>query len=391
MCSVVDSVSNEHRPTPRYGHGAVVRNDTMLVFGGYDNNGQTDNNLYRYSFDNSSWLEPIPLDIPPRYHHTMLLYPNSHKIVIFGGCSESRQAFNDLYIVDYSSSLRIEVLGALKPEKRFGHLACFIDNDLHVLGGCDYENDFTHGGYSFSFETLTWERTDAQLQDSVFATVSCINDTLIFIGGVQRTNTKPPPIDTKELSDDIWVKILEYCDIPSRTSIHCVSKEWTMSKLSTINLLWKQHYLEKSTKTIYEKIKNENENELVQLTRTNDAFGTNYKQALILLYGKYITHKHRPQVDIQAKTWFDQARREMIIQTYEAPNYDFTQPPNDTPTCKAVIIGNMGVGKTSLLITCFTGFFPQEYIPTAFDVLSKEISFKDQNKPHMAVSFWDTA
>ncbi len=54
---------------------------------------------------------------------------------------------------------------------------------------------------------------------------------------------------------------------------------------------------------------------------------------------------------------------------------------------KLVVVGDAGVGKTCLLFTYFDGAFPEEYVPTVYEISWKEVEVDGQQcllKP------WDT-
>ena len=60
----------------------------------------------------------------------------------------------------------------------------------------------------------------------------------------------------------------------------------------------------------------------------------------------------------------------------------------DKPKIKIMVIGNGGVGKTSILITYLCGKFPSPYIPTQMEDGPRDYRVDGQV---MTAKFWDTA
>lgn len=55
---------------------------------------------------------------------------------------------------------------------------------------------------------------------------------------------------------------------------------------------------------------------------------------------------------------------------------------------KCVVVGNHGIGKTTLLITYTSGQFPLEYIPILWENFSKTLQFNDKD---IQFILWDIA
>ena len=60
----------------------------------------------------------------------------------------------------------------------------------------------------------------------------------------------------------------------------------------------------------------------------------------------------------------------------------------DTSALKLVVVGDGAVGKTSLLFVYHKGEFPEEYVPTVFENVAKDVTYK--GKP-VTLRLYDTA
>lgn len=125
-------------PLTRFGHTSVVHNHNMYIFGGWDGHDTLDD-LYQYSFASNIWYELRRVIGPrpnPRYRHSCVVYDGS--LFIFGGVDKQQQRYNDLYEFhiqkrEWSSK---RVTGQI-PSSRTFHRALIHDDEMYILGGFD--------------------------------------------------------------------------------------------------------------------------------------------------------------------------------------------------------------------------------------------------------------
>lgn len=153
-------------PAPRYHHSAVVHGSSMLVFGGYtgdihsNSNLTNKNDLFEYKFQNGQWLEwkfvggPAPT---PRSAHGAVVYDN--KLWIYAGY-DGNVRLNDMWTLPLTGECRqweeIEQKGARPP-------TC-CNFPVAVARGCMYVFSgqsglqITNTLFEFSFKEKTWRR-----------------------------------------------------------------------------------------------------------------------------------------------------------------------------------------------------------------------------------------
>lgn len=92
-------------PKARAGHSAILRGNTMVIFGGCDIDNEKLNDLWIYNFENGSWTEILsdPVRSPlPRSGHSAALHNNL--MLIFGGIFEVTKELNDLMAFDFATN-----------------------------------------------------------------------------------------------------------------------------------------------------------------------------------------------------------------------------------------------------------------------------------------------
>ncbi|XP_046842020.1 kelch-like protein 1 [Xenia sp. Carnegie-2017] len=118
-----------HMPEPRYGHGAVVVDDKVLIFGGEE--------IYRKALSSVLEFDPRTLtfkEMPPLPHpmYGMATVQWRDQVVLLGG-SDGRETLNSVIMYDCKTG-KITVLPSML-EKRFGCCAVITGDTIVVMGG----------------------------------------------------------------------------------------------------------------------------------------------------------------------------------------------------------------------------------------------------------------
>ena len=90
-------------PETRDEHTAVVYEGTMVIFGGFVR-GTRSHDIYRYYFKENKWenIQPLGGVVPlKRAGHTTVIYGDS--MIVFGGKDEDNNKLNDLWEFNFST------------------------------------------------------------------------------------------------------------------------------------------------------------------------------------------------------------------------------------------------------------------------------------------------
>jgi len=143
-------------PLNRFGHTAVIYDNSMFVFGGW-NGHDTMDDIYQYSFGKLPSKLPLASNYwyeikrvkgmrpPPRYRHSAIVC--SQIMVIFGGVDTNSLRFNDLFSYDFEKRKWTQLqAGGQVPQARTFHRAVAFGNIMYVVGGFDGSrlNDLHH-------------------------------------------------------------------------------------------------------------------------------------------------------------------------------------------------------------------------------------------------------
>jgi len=91
-------------PTCRDDHTAVIYEGSIVIFGGFSTDGERSNDLYRYYFRDNKWekISVLGIDFPvPRAGHSAIVFGDS--MVVFGGRDEDSNKLNDIWVFNFST------------------------------------------------------------------------------------------------------------------------------------------------------------------------------------------------------------------------------------------------------------------------------------------------
>jgi len=158
------AVSSSALPCQRSLHAAAVWQDMLLIFGGYDGQHRV-NDLYAYHFITHHWqllrsASGVTTPPCPRDRHVAVVYDNC--LYIFGGF-DGLARVSDLHAYDLEINEWHQILpnrgSAEPPTPRHSHAAVVYRSSMYIFGGYDgsYRNDF----HQFHFPTCKWSEVQS--------------------------------------------------------------------------------------------------------------------------------------------------------------------------------------------------------------------------------------
>ncbi|HIK06183.1 MAG TPA: hypothetical protein IGS40_15945 [Trichormus sp. M33_DOE_039] len=129
-------------PQPRHGHSAILYQNSMIIFGGEDNNnGATLNDVHVLDLVSWTWIQPqICGQIPEnRSFHTAVLFQN--QMLVWGGYKKAKDGgyiFSDVdvHLLDLKNWEWIQITpDGIAPDARSHHSAVLFQDKLFIDGG----------------------------------------------------------------------------------------------------------------------------------------------------------------------------------------------------------------------------------------------------------------
>jgi len=165
--TIVDDESWKTTPYMRYGHTVVAYNNKAYLWGGRNDEFGASKRLYEYSPVSNSWL-CVEVDggfIPPaRDGHSAVIWED--KMIIFAGFEEDNQRFSqETFMFDFTQNKWSELkTQGTPPCHRDFHAATMLGDNMYVFGGRSDERGQYHSSvdyydnaiYVLNMKTLTW-------------------------------------------------------------------------------------------------------------------------------------------------------------------------------------------------------------------------------------------
>lgn len=177
----VSSLVRAYKPTSRALFSINIINKYLYLFGGLNSISNCD--MWRFSLSEKTWSKVTVKENPvPRYGHSAVVLNES--IIIYGGitpsnyfkCPEDIVIFNT--VTNSFSFPRI--LGKIKPGNRKGHIALGISQSMLVQGGMDIDNNtLLNSAYIYHFTKNVWSELDSMgepLPYLMYHTAVVVND-----------------------------------------------------------------------------------------------------------------------------------------------------------------------------------------------------------------------
>lgn len=131
---IIPSTMSTGIPTPRHSHSAVVYQNAMYIFGGYD--GSYSCNVYKYDFLNNVWTSVNTVGRIPRarYRATCVVYNDT--MIIHGGHDGTRH-LSDTHVLDMNTKCWTSLANVrgTTPFPRDSQVGFLYDNAMFIFGG----------------------------------------------------------------------------------------------------------------------------------------------------------------------------------------------------------------------------------------------------------------
>eukprot|EP00612_Vaucheria_litorea_P006419 CAMPEP_0171479238 /NCGR_PEP_ID=MMETSP0946-20130122/5282_1 /TAXON_ID=109269 /ORGANISM="Vaucheria litorea, Strain CCMP2940" /LENGTH=512 /DNA_ID=CAMNT_0012010083 /DNA_START=25 /DNA_END=1563 /DNA_ORIENTATION=+ len=203
------NLENGGQPAPcqRSLHVAVVYEDKMYVFGGYDGSNRV-NDFYEFDIQTRKWSIVPALGTPPspRDRHTGVVHGTN--FYVFAGF-DGAQRVNDFFSFNFSESKwsPVSVSSGVAPSSRHSHASVVYSNSMFVFGGYDgsYRNDF----HEYNFSKAGWQQVSAtgKVPRARYRATCVVHGLCMYLFGGHDGTRHLNDVHVFELEPRVWLTL----------------------------------------------------------------------------------------------------------------------------------------------------------------------------------------
>ncbi|OMJ68853.1 hypothetical protein SteCoe_33574 [Stentor coeruleus] len=192
-------------------HSAIVKNDSMYVFGGTDGT-QEFNRIIVFNLNNFSARSILPDNAscpPPLDSHTACLYEDGTAawMIVYGGYAAGERSSN-VYTFNLNSEKWKQAQTSRGPEGRSNHSAVIYKDHMYVFGGTNEEGEKLSDFWKLDLRTNHWEdikgKGDVPSGRSGHSAV-IFKDVMIVFGGMKDITKETNDMYSYNFESQEWV------------------------------------------------------------------------------------------------------------------------------------------------------------------------------------------
>jgi len=207
-------LDSDNAPTPRDRHVAAVYDNSLYIFGGFDGTTRV-NDLHAFDFDTNTWnaVEILGGTPPsPRHSHAAVVYQDS--MFVFGGYDGSYRS--DLHEFNFSTRrwYQVQCNGEI-PRARYRG-TCVVSETSMILHGGHDGNRHLQDTHVFDFCSLTWSAlvTEGPIPSPRDSHVSVIYGKSMFLYGGSTGSAMGDFHELRLEFRRVWAPVATSCSEP---------------------------------------------------------------------------------------------------------------------------------------------------------------------------------
>ncbi|XP_048578285.1 F-box only protein 42 isoform X2 [Nematostella vectensis] len=154
-------------PSPRFSHGCCVSRNSMYIFGGCSPSNTAFNDVFELDLKDHKWTRLRISGSPPPPKECATMVAHKKRVIVFGGwCQPSRTGFNDVWVLDLNDmQWSTPLVRGRRPSGRFGHSQVAVnDKTILIIGGCGGPNMLFSDVWLLDLIQWRWQEIEVRNQ-----------------------------------------------------------------------------------------------------------------------------------------------------------------------------------------------------------------------------------